>query len=33
MRAGIKPVVTLFRWDLPQALEDEYGGFLSDKIM
>ncbi|CAN1263535.1 Beta-glucosidase 24 [Linum perenne] len=30
---GIKPFVTLFHWDLPQALEDEYEGFLSSKIV
>lgn len=30
---GLVPYVTLFHWDLPQALEDEYGGFLSDKIV
>ncbi|XP_011624566.1 beta-glucosidase 24 [Amborella trichopoda] len=30
---GIKPFVTLFHWDAPQALEDEYGGFLSSKIV
>ncbi|KAK0574882.1 hypothetical protein LWI29_030441 [Acer saccharum] len=30
---GMTPFVTLFHWDLPQALEDEYGGFLSSKIV
>ncbi|GAV77279.1 Glyco_hydro_1 domain-containing protein [Cephalotus follicularis] len=30
---GIKPLVTIFHWDVPQALEDEYGGFLSPKIV
>ncbi|KAF7139147.1 hypothetical protein RHSIM_Rhsim07G0051500 [Rhododendron simsii] len=30
---GLKPFITLFHWDLPQALEDEYGGFLSPRIV
>ncbi|KAE9592701.1 hypothetical protein Lal_00028951 [Lupinus albus] len=29
---GQQPFITLFHSDLPQALEDEYGGFLSPKI-
>ncbi|XP_047314451.1 beta-glucosidase 12-like [Impatiens glandulifera] len=30
---GTKPFVTIFHWDLPQALEDEYMGFLSRDIV
>ncbi|KAG0456853.1 hypothetical protein HPP92_024641 [Vanilla planifolia] len=30
---GIKPYVTLFHWDLPQALEDRYHGWLSAQIV
>ncbi|BAT91791.1 hypothetical protein LR48_Vigan05g196900 [Vigna angularis] len=30
---GLKPYVTLFHWDLPQALEEEYKGFLSRHIV
>ncbi|KAL0330495.1 UNVERIFIED_CONTAM: Oleuropein beta-glucosidase [Sesamum radiatum] len=32
IKHGLKPFVTLFHWDLPQALEEEYGGFLSKKV-
>ncbi|KAL0346885.1 UNVERIFIED_CONTAM: Oleuropein beta-glucosidase [Sesamum calycinum] len=30
---GIEPCVTIFFFDVPQCLEDEYGGFLSPKIV
>nr|AAV34606.1 beta-glycosidase [Dalbergia nigrescens] len=30
---GITPYVTIFHWDLPQALEDEYGGFLDRRVV
>ncbi|KAJ0973071.1 hypothetical protein J5N97_021030 [Dioscorea zingiberensis] len=33
LKNAITPYVTLFHWDVPQALEDEYGGFLSKRIM
>ena len=33
LNKGLKPFITLFHWDLPQALEDEYGGFLSSHIV
>ncbi|CAO2832916.1 unnamed protein product [Amaranthus hypochondriacus] len=33
LKFGIKPFVTLLHGDLPQALEDDYGGFLSTSII
>ncbi|ESW22409.1 hypothetical protein PHAVU_005G151600, partial [Phaseolus vulgaris] len=29
---GLQPYVTLFHWDLPQVLEEEYKGFLSPRV-
>ncbi|MGE6629293.1 glycoside hydrolase family 1 protein [Bacillus sp. NPDC077027] len=29
----IEPILTIYHWDLPQALQDEYGGFASRKII
>ncbi|KAH8146308.1 uncharacterized protein LAJ45_09751 [Morchella importuna] len=33
LEAGIEPIPTLFHWDLPQALQDEYNGFLSARVL
>jgi len=30
---GIEPYVTIFHWDTPQALVDDYGGFLDKRII
>ncbi|KAK4395617.1 Raucaffricine-O-beta-D-glucosidase [Sesamum angolense] len=30
---GLEPYVTIFHFDLPSALQEEYGGFLSKKIL
>ncbi len=32
LKNDIKPFVTLFHWDLPQALEDKYGGWRSKEV-
>lgn len=31
--AGIKPFVTMFHFNVPQSLQDAYGGFLSLQIV
>lgn len=30
---GIEPVITLYHWDLPDVLETEYYGFLSERVV
>lgn len=30
---GIEPVVTLYHWDIPQALQDKYGGWESREVI
>ncbi|XP_022893284.1 beta-glucosidase-like isoform X2 [Olea europaea var. sylvestris] len=33
LEEGIEPCATLFHWDVPQCLEDQYGGFLDHQIV
>jgi len=33
LKNGMEPFVTLYHWDMPQALEDEYGGFRSRRVV
>ncbi|OMO71757.1 Glycoside hydrolase, family 1 [Corchorus olitorius] len=33
LKHGIKPFVTLMHFDLPQAIEDKYGGFLNRRVV
>lgn len=33
LKYGIEPIVTLYHWDIPQALQDEYGGWESREVI
>eukprot|EP00250_Pteridium_aquilinum_P035612 c9714_g1_i1 orf=119-1819(+) len=33
VKAGMEPYATLYHWDLPQSLQDAYGGWLSSSII
>ena len=33
LKYGIEPMVTIYHWDLPQALVDLYGGWESEEII
>jgi len=33
LNVGIEAHATLYHWDLPQALEDEYGGWVSRRVV
>lgn len=30
---GIEPMITIFHWDTPQPLEEEYGGWRNEEIV
>lgn len=32
LEAGIKPMITIYHWDLPAALEKKHGGWLNSSI-
>jgi lactase-phlorizin hydrolase len=32
-KANIEPMITLYHWDLPQALEENEGGWMNESIV